>query len=112
MDALKIGLEEIPAESITAREIRWAFDKLPSVSNYADAYALVGERYPEYLEVACDSEQRLDGMGMWLNGGDDCTKVIGETVSMGHDNDCTGATAGSIFGAVYGASAIPEHWTQ
>ena len=45
-------------------------------------------------------------------GGDDCTKVIGETVSMGQDNDCTAATAGSIFGAVYGAGAISEHWTR
>ena len=45
-------------------------------------------------------------------GGDDYTKVIGETVAMGQDNDCTAATAGSIFGAVYGKSAIPDHWTR
>ena len=31
---------------------------------------------------------------------------------MGLDNDCTAATAGSIFGAAYGADAIPEHWTR
>ncbi len=45
-------------------------------------------------------------------GGDDYSKVIGETVAMGLDNDCTAATAGSIFGAAYGKSAIPEHWTR
>ena len=43
-------------------------------------------------------------------GGDDFTKVIGETVAMGLDNDCTAATAGSIFGAAYGVDAIPKHW--
>ena len=43
-------------------------------------------------------------------GGDDYSKVIGETVAMGKDNDCTAATAGSIWGAVYGKSAIPKHW--
>ena len=43
-------------------------------------------------------------------GGDDYSKVIGETVAMGQDNDCTAATAGSIWGAVYGKSAIPKHW--
>ena len=45
-------------------------------------------------------------------GGDDFTKVIGETVAMGLDNDCTAASAGSIFGAAYGADAIPERWTR
>ena len=45
-----------------------------------------------------------------LIGGDDFAKVIGETVAMGYDNDCTAATAGSIIGAVKGISGIPEHW--
>ena len=31
---------------------------------------------------------------------------------MSGDNDCTGATAGSILGAVIGRSAIPEHWIR
>ena len=43
-------------------------------------------------------------------GGDDYSKVIGETVAMGLDNDCTAATAGSIWGAVHGKAAIPKHW--
>ena len=49
---------------------------------------------------------------MWgLNiGGRDFTRVIGEIVAMGYDNDCTAATAGSIVGAVVGRSGIPEHW--
>ena len=29
---------------------------------------------------------------------------------MGYDNDCTAATAGSIFGAARGMEAIPDHW--
>ena len=43
-------------------------------------------------------------------GGTDFTKVIGETVAMGLDNDCTAATAGSIVGAVIGRNRLPEHW--
>jgi hypothetical protein len=45
-------------------------------------------------------------------GGDDFTRVIGETVAAGYDNDCTAATAGSIAGTVLGPRRIPEHWTQ
>ena len=45
-------------------------------------------------------------------GGRDFSKIIGETVAMGYDNDCTAATAGSIAGAVFGSSAIPAHWSK
>jgi ADP-ribosylglycohydrolase len=43
-------------------------------------------------------------------GGRDVTNVIGNTVAMGMDNDCTAATAGSIVGAVVGIDSVPEHW--
>ena len=43
-------------------------------------------------------------------GGTDLTRVIGETVAMGMDNDCTAATAGSIVGATVGKKGIPRHW--
>ena len=36
--------------------------------------------------------------------------MIGETVAMGMDNDCTAATAGSIVGAVVGKKGIPSRW--
>ena len=111
MDALKIGLEEIPADSITAREIRWALEMAPSVSGYKDAAALVAERYPGLWKSHSFQNNALTIWGLAV-GGDDYTKVIGETVAMGQDNDCTAATAGSIFGAVYGKSAIPDHWTR
>ena len=111
MEALHIGLEEIPADSITAREIRWALDLAPSIKGYKDADALVQERYPGLWKSHSLQNNALTIWGLAV-GGDDFTKVIGETVSMGQDNDCTAATAGSIWGAVYGADAIPEHWTR
>jgi ADP-ribosylglycohydrolase len=43
-------------------------------------------------------------------GGTDVTKVLGQTVAMGLDNDCTAATAGSIVGAVVGKAGVPKHW--
>ncbi len=47
-----------------------------------------------------------------LHCGGDFTKLASEIVAMGLDNDCTAATAGSIFGAVYGTKAIPSCWTE
>ena len=111
MDALSIALEEIPTDCIAAREIRWALEKAPSISGYKDAAALCEERYPGIWKSHSIQNNAMTIWGLAV-GGDDYTKMIGETVAMGQDNDCTAATAGSIFGAVYGASAIPEHWTR
>ena len=86
MDALKIGLEEIPADSITAREIRWALEMAPSVAGYKDAAALVAERYPGLWKSHSFQNNALTIWGLAV-GGDDYTKVIGETVAMGQDND-------------------------
>ena len=109
VDALRIGLEEIPADSYFAREMRWALDEADNISGYKDARAAVDARYPGMHRVHAINNAVLTIWGLTV-GGDDYTKVIGETVAMGLDNDCTAATAGSIWGAVYGIDAIPERW--
>ena len=45
-----------------------------------------------------------------LYGGDNFDKMICTTVNCGEDTDCTGATAGSIFGIMRGTEAIPQKW--
>lgn len=109
VEALRIGLEEIPADCYLAQEVRWALDEAPSISDYREARAAVDARYPGMHKVHAINNAVLTIWGLTI-GGDDYSKVIGETVAMGLDNDCTAATAGSIWGAVYGKSAIPKHW--
>ena len=43
-------------------------------------------------------------------GGCDFEKCISECIAIGLDNDCTGATVGSIVGACLGIDGIPTHW--
>jgi len=109
VDALKIGLEEIPADCYLARETRWALEIAPQIANYRDAAAAIEERYTVMGGAHAINNTVLTVWGLTV-GGEDYSKVIGETVAMGKDNDCTAATAGSIWGAVYGKSAIPKHW--
>lgn len=45
---------------------------------------------------------------LWGDG--DFTKTIGLAVQGGWDTDCTAATAGSVFGAMHGAEALPGRW--
>ena len=111
MKALEAGLEEIPADCLLAREIRWALDEAGSVNNYREARDAVDSRYAGMHRIHTINNAVLTIWGLSI-GGDDYTKVIGETVAMGLDNDCTAATAGSIYGAAYGKDAIPAHWTR
>ena len=45
-----------------------------------------------------------------LYGEGDFARTLTTAVNCGEDTDCTGATAGSIFGILNGLDAIPERW--
>ncbi len=109
--ALEAGLSEIPADCLLARELRRALEVAPSINTYREARDAVDQRYAGMHRIHTINNAVLTAWGLTI-GGDDFTRVIGETVAMGLDNDCTAATAGSIFGAAYGKAAIPAHWTK
>ena len=45
-----------------------------------------------------------------LYGGEDFGAVQCICVNLGEDTDCTAATAGSVWGIIHGAEAIPQKW--
>ena len=49
-------------------------------------------------------------LGGLLWGGDDFGQVQCICVNLGEDTDCTAATAGSVWGILHGAKAIPQKW--
>jgi len=111
IEALEIGLTEIPADCTLARELRSALDIAPQILDYQAARDAVDARFPGMHRVHTVNNACLTVWGITL-GATDFSKVISQTVAMGLDNDCTAATAGSIVGAVVGADGIPDHWTR
>jgi len=111
IDALKIGLTEIPKDCSLYHDVLWALEAGKDVKNYKDARAAMEEKFPGMAGVHTNNNAALTIFGL-MTGGLDVTKVISETVAMGYDNDCTAATAGSIVGAIVGAKGIPAHWTK
>ena len=124
MEAIKIGLTEIPAQRTLAKEIKWAISVADDLKDYEHARAIVDERYTHtYQGIYGLYTEEYIGMhpahtinnavlvvfGLAL-GENDFTKTISQIVAMGLDNDCTAATAGSIIGAVVGKDGISEHW--
>ena len=109
VDALKIGLTEIPRECRLAADIRWALALAPKLKDWRAARAAVDKRFAGMHVVHTNNNACLTVFGLIL-GKHNFTRTIGMTVAMGLDNDCTGATAGSLLGAVIGLDRIPEHW--
>ena len=109
VEALKIGLSEIPAECETATAIRWALDVAPQITDYRTARDAMEEKFQGMHKVHTINNACLTVWGITI-GATDFTKVASETVAMGMDNDCTAATAGSLVGAVVGKAGISEHW--
>lgn len=109
VDALKIGLTEIPKECALYKDIEWALSVGKDIKNYNEAREAVEERFKGMSGVHTNINACLTVFGLMI-GGNDVTRVISETVAMGLDNDCTTATAGSIVGAIVGKKGVPEHW--
>ena len=109
VEALRIGLTEIPAECALTRVIEWALEIAPRIKDYQQARDTMDEKFKGMAGVHTLNNACLTVWGITI-GGTDFTKVIGETVAMGLDNDCTGATAGSLVGTAVGARGIPSHW--
>jgi ADP-ribosylglycohydrolase len=107
--ALKVGLTEIPQDCRLTHDIKWALRTAPKLKNFREARAAVERRFNGMHHVHTNNNACLTVFGLAL-GKNDFTKVIGTCVAMGYDNDCTAATAGSIFGAIHGIRSIPEHW--
>ncbi len=109
IEAIKIGLNEIPKSSMLYKDIQWALSNLDKVTDYASARALVDERFKGQHCVHTNNNACLIVFGVYLGEGN-VTKAITETVAMGLDNDCTAATVGSIIGATVGFKGVEEKW--
>ncbi len=130
---IHIGLSYIPEDCETAAAVRTAIECVDAGMNWIDARdtilerhrggafwhmsSLVSERDKEkgFCEgvVGFDvpSNIGITVLGLLL-GGDDFDTMICTTVNCGEDTDCTGATAGSIYGIIHGAKAIPQRWVD
>ena len=111
IEALQVALTEIPAECALAKAVKWALEEAAKITNYKEARQAVETQFTGMHKTHTINNACLTIFGLTI-GGTDFTRVIGETVAMGMDNDCTAATAGSIWGAVYGQKNIPDHWYQ
>lgn len=105
---VEAGLAEIPATSRLYAAARKVVEICRQYATIDEVHAAI------YAEFGDDHNGTPNNMALvvsgLLMGGDDFEKVITYTVMGGWDCDSTAATAGSIAGAMLGASRLPAKW--
>ena len=110
-EAVNKALCEIPEESLLYRDMTWALETKNKVRDYRHARELTDKYFGGMSGVHTNNNAALTLFGLQLGGGD-FTKTIGNVVAMGLDNDCTAATAGSLFGACYRFGSVDKVWYE
>ncbi|MHC4714924.1 MAG: ADP-ribosylglycohydrolase family protein [Planctomycetota bacterium] len=107
IEALKIGLTEIPRDCRLAKAVRSALRRCRRDDDWDKTTDAILARYDGMSMAHTLNNAELTVAGLYYGGGD-FTRTIALTVMGGVDTDCTGATAGSIMGAILGAKRLPK----
>jgi ADP-ribosylglycohydrolase len=106
--ALEAALTTIPARSRFAEMVadcrEWA-----AIGDWEQTRDRIEAAYGHYHPVHTLSNAAVV-LAALLHAEADYSAAVGEAVQGGWDTDCNGATAGSVWGALHGAAALPEAW--
>jgi ADP-ribosylglycohydrolase len=110
-EAIDVSLSVVPAGSRLAEalgDVRASYD---AGASWDAAIEQVEQRLGHYHWVhAINNAAVVAAALLWGEG--DFSRTIGLAVEAGLDTDCDGATAGSVFGALHGTTALPDVWTE
>lgn len=100
----------VPPESRFAQMVRLTAQWCDQDETWEETFGRIEQTFSDYHRVHTINNAALVLMGL-LHGDADFERTICITVMGGWDTDCTGATAGSVLGALLGAKKLPAKWT-
>ena len=109
--ALVASIEHIPPRSRLAEALRHVLDLHASGLGWPAARDAIQARYGHYSWVHTIPNAAVVAAGL-LWGADAYARTVGLVVQAGWDTDSNGATAGSAYGMLHGAGALPPAWVE
>jgi len=109
-EIVQAGLEQIPDSSRLAEAVRMSLGWVEELQEWKAVWDKIQAVYGSYSPIHVIPNTCLIVMGLVLGKGDLGTSIC-TTVMGGNDTDCTGATVGSIVGAMRGSHGLMEEWT-
>ena len=109
LKAIKIGMNYIPKNSRLMKDLLWALSFEDKNLDYKKANKLISERFGHMNKVHTNNNICAIVFSLII-GQNDFDKTISNCIAMGYDNDCTGASVGSIIGAILTANSIDKKW--
>jgi len=110
-EIIRIGLSEIPQNCRLAEAVRNTVEWSKKLTDWEEIWDKINKNYGQYWRVHTINNAALVVMALMVGQGDYETGIV-VAVRGGWDTDCNGATAGSIFGLMLGAEALPKKWTS
>ena len=110
-EALHVGLTEIPRNSRMARTVKTTLRRCEHDKDWATTVRRIEKQYAGMSVAHTLNNAALTVAGL-VYGQGDLGKTMTLTVMGGVDTDCTGATAGSLVGAVLGHRRLPKRWIK
>jgi ADP-ribosylglycohydrolase len=111
IDALEIGLTEIPKSCRVAKAVKSALARCRKDGDWDKTTDAILKKYAGMSGAHTLNNAELTVAGLYYGEGD-FKKTISLTVMGGVDTDCTGATAGSLVGAILGAKRLPKKFIK
>lgn len=109
--AIETSLAFIPERSRLTEAVRHVLDLHDRGVTWDEVRDEIEVRHGHYSFVhTINNSAIVATASLWGDG--DFTRTIGLAVEGGWDTDCTGATTGSMFGAKFGAEALPARWVE
>ncbi len=109
LEAVKNGMKYIPKNSELYKALAWALSYEGKLKDYLHARKLLDEKF-EGMHCVHTINNMCAIVFALILGETDFTSCISNCIAIGLDNDCTGATVGSIVGACLGINAIDKKW--
>ena len=111
LEAIRIGMNYIPDHCRLKQDLIWALSFEEKLKDFKEARKLLDDRFLQMNRVHTNNNMCAIVFSLIL-GKDNFNNAISSCIAMGYDNDCTGASVGSILGALLTIEKIDKKWYE